>query len=304
MNRGILKLGLALALSIAVCGAALANEWEGAYNSGRDHLQQGETDEAMADLEKALEIAPEGMDRANTLYMLAAADFQRQDIAAAARRLDEIIAYHDQGGFDDREFFKTVLNRAAIVAYQRKDREAMDAYTKRRMEVDATNPDIWDIDEAADTYRHRDTGIVYGPDVAGFKREAINVFKPNGTDVGGDYMLETEKGDITITVYATENIPLTAEQHLHSSIQSLRAEMHLPDMVREGEFAPWGDAGPKGKFQIYRATEAAKPVESGLWVVARGSTHFKMRVSYPASMSAEAGAAIERFIAGFGWPKQ
>src|SRR3546814_21146543 len=69
-------------------------------------------------------------------------------------------------------------------------------------DLDATNPDIWDIDTAADTYRHRDTGLVYKPVVAGFKRQGINVYKPDGTEVGGDYVLAGEGGDISITVYA------------------------------------------------------------------------------------------------------
>src|SRR3546814_3532043 len=107
-------------------------------------------------------------------------------------------------------------------------------------DLDATNPDIWDIDTAADTYRHRDTGLVYKPVVAGFKRQGINVYKPDGTDVGGDYVLAGEGGDISITVYATENLPLTAEQDLHSSVQSLRAEMKLTNMVRARDFAAWG----------------------------------------------------------------
>lgn len=304
MKTDILALGLALVLAVAAAAPAWADPWGDAYESGRAHLAKGEADAAMADLDKALAVAAEGMQKANTLYMLAAGEFQGGDMDAAARRLDEIIAYHDKGGFDDREFFKTVLHRAALVAYQRKDREAMDAYTRRRMEVDATNPDIWEIDAAADTYRHRDTGLVYKPVVAGFKRQAINVFKPDGTDVGGDYVLTGDKGDIGITVYATENIPLTAEQHLHSAVQSLRAEMNLPDLVREGAFAPWGDAGPQGRYQIYRASVAARPAESGLWVVADGQTHYKMSVSYPASMSADAAEAIDRFIAAFAWPKR
>jgi len=296
-------LGLALMLCVATSGTAWAGVWEDAYENGRAHLQQGETEAAEADLEKALELAAEGMDKANTLYMLAAAAFQRQDLEGAAKTLDEIIAYHDAGGFDNREFLKTVLNRAAIVAYQRKDREAVDAYTQRRMKIDATNPDIWDIDSRADTYRHRDTGLVYKPVVAGFARQAINVFRPDGSDVGADYTLSTDQGDIGITVYVTEHIPLTAEQNLHSSVQSLRAEMNLPDLVREGDFAPWGDAGPVGHFQIYRASVAAAPAESGFWVVADGQTHYKMRISYPASLSDAAAKAIDRFIADFGWPK-
>jgi hypothetical protein len=302
MTGHTLALGLALALAMAT--PAWAGAWDDAYGSGRDHLQKGETDAAMADLGKALGIAAEGMEKANTLYMLAAGEFQSQHPDEAAKRLDEIIAYHDKGGFDDRDFFKIVLHRAALVAYQRKDQAAMEAYMKRRMEIDATNPDIWDIDTAADTYRHRDTGLVYKPVVAGFKRQGINVYKPDGTDVGGDYVRAGAAGDIRITVYATENIPLTAEQHLHSAVQSLRAEMNMPALVREGDFAPWGEAGPKGHFQVYRASVAATPAESGLWVVADGQTHYKMSVSYPASISADAAGAIGRFIADFAWPKR
>jgi hypothetical protein len=297
-------MALGLALALALAAPAWAGPWDDAYESGRDHLQKSETDAAMADLKKALDMAAEGMEKANTLYMLAAGAFQGQHLDEAAQRLDEIIAYHDQGGFDDRDFFKTVLHRAALVAYQRKDKAAMEAYSRRRMEIDATNPDIWDIDTAADTYRHRDTGLVYKPVVAGFKRRGINVYKPDGTDVGADYVLAGAAGDISITVYATENIPLTAEQDLHSSVQSLRAEMNLPDMVRDGVFAPWGEAGPKGGFQVYRASVAARPASAGLWVVADGQTHYKMRASYPASISADAAAAIDRFIAEFAWPKR
>ena len=282
---------------------AFAGAWDDAYKDGMAHLRAGDTGAALAAFETALKAEPTAMQRANTLYLMAATHFQMKDYKAAAGLLDQVIALHDKGAFDDRDFLRAVLLRAAMVAHALKDDARVQAFQARVADMDAHNPDIWEIDDKTDSYRHRHTGLVYPAKVAGFARRSIAVFRPDGTDVGGDYHLDLDGGGVDITLYATENYPLTAQQHLHSAIQSIRADMNLPEKAGEGSFAPWGASGPQGVFQLYRASGAAAPVESGLYVVARDTTHFTLRVSFPAAIAGPATGAIDRFIAALDWPK-
>ena len=282
---------------------AFAGAWDDAYNDGMAHLRAGDTQGALESFDRALKANPTGLQRANTLYLMAATQFQRKQFKPAADLLDQVITLADQGAFDDRDFLRAAFMRAAMVAHALKDEAKVQTIRARVADLDAHNPDIWEIDEKADSYRHKDTGLVYPAQVAGFERRSIVVFRPDGSDVGGDYHLDLDGGGVDITLFATENYPLTAQQHLHSAIQTIRAEMALPDKVGEGAFAPWGASGPQGVYQLYRASGGAAPLESGLYVVARGTTHFTLQVKFPAAIAGQAMGAIDRFIAAIDWPK-
>lgn len=277
-------------------------EWEMTDQFAQKALRDGEWSLVRELYQNTLKLALSDRQKARAYTYIGVAYHNEDRYHPALENLDRAIDLLGRQNPLPRKSLMAVLKFAAQVAFAANDRALSSRYTVKLTGFYASDPDLWQIEQAKDIYRHKLTGINFSEKLGEFNRASVSSYQPTGLDIGASYRTELSNStSLNITTYATFRENQTLDNVFTAYDRDIKTYLNQLDLEEDGTFEVPGSER-KGRFVIYKSNDGQRNIQTGMWLMKFDDWYLKVRATYAYKQKKAAYKKVRQFIKDFPWP--